>query len=154
MISIHALQAESDQNSYTLSVIGNNFNPRPPSGERHVTNSTHCVYQDFNPRPPSGERLCNWCGIDYYKDISIHALQAESDFPLLYLYYNTFVFQSTPSKRRATIYCGCENKNIFISIHALQAESDQQIFETFQDLSQFQSTPSKRRATFSVQTLA
>ena len=80
------------------------------------------------------------------------------------------VFQSTPSKRRATIkYCfnypGCHisihalqaesdcshlsinGATMLISIHALQAESDVDYPAKIKAAGLFQSTPSKRRAT-------
>ena len=78
-ISIHALQAESDALSNLSSITMSYFNPRSPSGERHVGALKASVTVYFNPRSPSGERLAFITR--YYKNIhiSIHALQAESD---------------------------------------------------------------------------
>ena len=60
--------------------------------------------------------------------ISIHALQAESDFSRNLYHFKLLRFQSTPSKRRATI----------------------SLKHTLMKLKRFQSTPSKRRATAKV----
>ena len=79
-ISIHALQAESDIPSF-CSLLS-------PS--------------DFNPRSPSGERLAPRAVIIPVRIISIHALQAESDV-------NRYLYNPIGTN---------------ISIHALQAESD------------------------------
>ena len=78
------------------------FNPRPPSGERLRLSVLQVPHYYFNPRPPSGERLIN----------------VDSDFM-------PFIFQSTPSKRRATAKPATQ----------------------FSPPKVFQSTPSKRRAT-------
>ena len=101
---------------------------------------------DFNPRSPCGERLHEHRAIVYARNISIHALLAESDLPAT----STSPppeFQSTLSLRRATpatlprssesAYfnprspCGerpalgrVALKAMEISIHALLAESD------------------------------
>ena len=81
VISIHAPHAGSDlhRRSHLVDDIHDNFNPRPPCGERHsriddltsvvqisihaphagsdrdVTATIYCT-PDFNPRPPCGER--------------------------------------------------------------------------------------------------
>ena len=102
MISIHALREESDlQDLYGIAVMFY-FNPRPPRGERRYGFFPHhlaTLY--FNPRPPRGERL-----FDFASELF------------------GFIFQSTPSARRATkcvlTVCGME----IISIHALREESD------------------------------
>ena len=124
-ISIHALQAESDEQGRELYEKIEDFNPRSPSGERQqvpmcdlfrlqfqstlskrrATNSV-CVAANysssyFNPRSPSGERQTLSQNLANRNIISIHALQAESD----------------------TIPLEIDLKGI-ISIHALQAESD------------------------------
>ena len=64
--------------------------------------SNLCTAFYFNPRSPSGERLLQ----DKCFQLSIHQ------------------FQSTLSKRRATLYIFTPFFFSFISIHALQAESD------------------------------
>ena len=57
MISIHALQAESDTIQSTCKICGDHFNPRSPSGERHDKwVAAWGNNDDFNPRSPSGER--------------------------------------------------------------------------------------------------
>ena len=102
-ISIHALLAESDP-------------PGPPcSLSRHTFLSTLSLRRatlpccgittptaHFYPRSPCGERLDTATPFDTEKDISIHALLAESD----------------PSTGRAA------KATTLISIHALLAESD------------------------------
>ena len=146
MISIHALQAESDLPFFNLVTVGGDFNPRPPSGERPHILCRRRLHQHFNPRPPSGERLVQY---------SIRLF--------------SILFQSTPSKRRATQIRAQAHPRLSISIHALQAESDVQVpirlcsqnnfnprppsgerLLTFLQVccyQRFQSTPSKRRAT-------
>ena len=57
--------------------------------------------QDFNPRPPRGGRLVRW----------------EVALP-------QFIFQSTPSARRATGRIDAQASDIEISIHALREEGD------------------------------
>ena len=123
-ISIHALQAESDDFLFFLFFTFVYFNPRSPSGERLLSSSCffwYSIFQstlskrratsasvhtcvsplDFNPRSPSGERLST----------------TSYGFPL-------YLFQSTLSKRRATQSFGGLDTIYKISIHALQAESD------------------------------
>ena len=57
LISIHALQAESDLFSQTFDIdLKLNFNPRSPSGERQTASNAISNYLNFNPRSPSGER--------------------------------------------------------------------------------------------------
>ena len=80
IISIHALREESD------SV----WTAAPPSR------------QNFNPRPPRGERLPNYALQHKEHQISIHALREESDFVAFAVRAARLVFQSTPSARRAT----------------------------------------------------
>ena len=56
-------------------------------------------------------------------------------------------FLSTPSARRATVFCIKDNRRAVISIHALREEGDDYciILPDIEDL--FLSTPSARRAT-------
>ena len=103
--------------------------------------------EDFNPRPPRGGRPGKTvCGA-YGQKISIHALREEGD-PMHRLWqtvpfnfnprpprggrrftYKTaafvWVFQSTPSARRATRHPVDDGHfSFFISIHALREEGD------------------------------
>ena len=123
------------------------FYPRSPCGERQSRIEPDQVPGYFYPRSPCGERHRNIAHGERQKNISIHALLAESD-----QLYDTYakvlrVFLSTLSLRRATsadcnyrsghcyFYprspCGerqhakpTEQAKTFISIHALLAESD------------------------------
>ena len=101
-ISIHALLAESDIRQGATSRINGNFYPRSPCGERHANLRRHRSDNNFYPRSPCGERRLNLPSSPMDKNISIHALLAESD-------------------RSAD--CNCRNVRP-ISIHALLAESD------------------------------
>ena len=101
MISIHALQAESDLSVDVATCVPVYFNPRSPSGERPSAHSLMVIFLDFNPRSPSGERLY-----------------------IIQIYHVAFLFQSTLSKRRATGRTERFTNSTRISIHALQAESD------------------------------
>ena len=79
---------------------------------------------DFYPRSPCGERLfANFEGF-YWWVISIHALLAESDPGKVKVVEPGFVFLSTLSLRRATVFDLFRGSFLFISIHALLAESD------------------------------
>ncbi len=124
-----------------------NFNPRPPRGGRPARKTksinlsqfqstpsarratislppdfTKCFY--FNPRPPRGGRLhavpCAGC----FVVISIHALREEGDARLSVTKRCRFLFQSTPSARRATPLIRLYNPDNKISIHALREEGD------------------------------
>ena len=127
-----------------------NFNPRPPRGGRLFqfdrpleigTISIHALREegdtirpsrtlsttDFNPRPPRGGRLVRW----------------EVALP-------QFIFQSTPSARRATTDVAGTDKKTTISIHALREEGDHGLHPRRLWSVGFQSTPSARRATIKV----
>ena len=145
-ISIHALQAESDYITHYSKYRFYHFNPRSPSGERLYKDIDDRLFGNFNPRSPSGERLVyekseqyinqisihalqaesdnSWTYLSHLLQISIHALQAESDMALLAHTLRMKKFQSTLSKRRATWVCYDCFTRFIISIHALQAESD------------------------------
>ena len=56
-------------------------------------------------------------------------------------------FQSTPSVRRATLWYAVGFAFCLISIHALREEGDNQTFPFSPPSYRFQSTPSVRRAT-------
>ena len=105
-ISIHALQAESDEN---------------------LSQEHDEVTVDFNPRSPSGERRNEPLNYIKTQRISIHALQAESDGLQSSCRSDNHRFQSTLSKRRATYSYALNTAQAIISIHALQAESDAQV---------------------------
>ena len=117
---------------------------------RRATKTTEIgpnLVNNFYPRSPCGERLCVDRRISSCTAISIHALLAESDTPMVtppsykhnfyprspcgerQLYINrtaeTVVFLSTLSLRRATFQFSLLRFRFFISIHALLAESDQ-----------------------------
>ena len=61
-----------------------------------------------------------------------------------------FLFQSTPSVKRATYCVLCECYNICISIHALCEEGDTLTYYSTLIYLQFQSTPSVKRATMGI----
>ncbi len=172
-ISIHALREEGDRIVQDKGAAIQDFNPRPPRGERlygnkvlpiaalfqstpsarRATPSTTCwpcSRYYFNPRPPRGGR-----------------------HPAGLILYRRNGFQSTPSARRATeegdpIRCSMSSR-IVISIHALREEGDHfkitlaaswiyfnprpprggRLKMPVADLVpyEFQSTPSARRAT-------
>ena len=79
--------------------------------------------------------------------ISIHALREESDPAGRAPAYGPSRFQSTPSARRATVFCIKDNRRAVISIHALREESDSARIPREKSPLLFQSTPSARRAT-------
>ena len=57
-------------------------------------------------------------------DISIHALREEGDWSRLAKIIGHALFLSTPSARRATLWCWGHAACLFISIHALREEGD------------------------------
>ena len=102
LISIHALREESDGQHRAGMRGKNDFNPRPPRGERPGTSiprSSCMIFQStpsarratvvridgdhavlhFNPRPPRGERRPRGDPRGRRHPISIHALREESD---------------------------------------------------------------------------
>ena len=83
IISIHALREESDGFFPVLLSGSDNFNPRPPRGERHE----------------------NGLAVAVPVLISIHALREEGDLLLPLTAARSSIFQSTPSARRATPVC-------------------------------------------------
>ena len=145
-ISIHALLAESDspasdtpapsRNFYPRSPCGErplhlvvfgsdcNFYPRSPCGERQTEKRKRKTSHYFYPRSPCGERPIGKRQIIPIKQISIHALLAESDLREGPHCQGLSEFLSTLSLRRATFYPPTEPFKIGISIHALLAESD------------------------------
>ena len=79
--------------------------------------------------------------------ISIHALREEGDSPSGLVYRGKFLFLSTPSARRATIFVSKPASQQAISIHALREEGDTSSMIHLQLYLTFLSTPSARRAT-------
>ena len=126
-ISIHALLAESDgasegadigdkvflstlslrratvNTSLALSALGD-FYPRSPCGERRKKMELNRTARNFYPRSPCGERRWLRCWQLAARDISIHALLAESDPTRGEHHANSQQFLSTLSLRRATIH--------------------------------------------------
>ena len=79
-ISIHALLAESDDFRRAVKCSITDFYPRSPCGERPLKLMRHSGQLfDFYPRSPCGERRWLRCWQLAARDISIHALLAESD---------------------------------------------------------------------------
>ena len=79
-VSIHALLAECDRQTFSTWLPPTGFNPRTPCGVRLKVKHDIILLQGFNPRTPCGVRLAfGRCspGIRY---VSIHALLAECDF--------------------------------------------------------------------------
>ena len=102
-ISIHALREESDIVYHLLCVFKHGFQSTPSA--RRATGIyktfTH-VDVNFNPRPPRGERRLQALQQAAPAQISIHALREESDMVRWEVALPQFIFQSTPSARRAT----------------------------------------------------
>ena len=100
------------------------FYPRSPCGERPKKQLLSRLHRYFYPRSPCGERLSIFVFIILQKNISIHALLAESDLTQTELANRAKLFLSTLSLRRATWPTGDQPSTPGISIHALLAESD------------------------------
>ena len=149
LISIHALLAESDVKNSPALLSNDQFLSTLSLRRATFARQVQCIIlRNFYPRSPCGERppflLCH----DLARDISIHALLAESDvsryMDLVAVYHNFYprspcrerhwqqcegnsnekLFLSTLSLRRATIYLSVVGYTYYISIHALLAESD------------------------------
>ena len=125
LISIHALREEGDPAWATPSTSRANFNPRPPRGGRPFRART-CA------------RVCN---------ISIHALREESDKSKRTESKAEYVFQSTPSARRAThrLLQGSQGGHDF-NPRPPRGGRPGAVFNAISP-ALFQSTPSARRAT-------
>ena len=83
------------------------------------------IHQNFYPRSPCGERLSPETSSTQCRQISIHALLAESDGFWFSVARKAPGFLSTLSLRRATVLVQLIVAGIIdISIHALLAESD------------------------------
>ena len=80
------------------------FYPRSPCGERRASQGADFGHKmNFYPRSPCGERRWLRCWQLAARDISIHALLAESDYSLVAVTPSNFLFLSTLSLRRATV---------------------------------------------------
>ena len=126
-ISIHALLAESDGSGLARLAPRLDFYPRSPCGERlfrHCTTYLNCSH--FYPRSPCGERLPAFWLLDSNAGISIHALLAESDTPMVTppSYKHNFYPRSPCGERRQAQ--SLKVAALSISIHALLAESDRE----------------------------
>ena len=146
-ISIHALLAESDKSSWSLTRLNRNISIHALLAESDGLGFCyHCDDVAFlstlslrratapNRRPCR----CNKISIhallaesdlffivfDLFRNISIHALLAESDSPLSINCMIHMQFLSTLSLRRATMQIVIIVVDTVISIHALLAESD------------------------------
>ena len=170
IISIHALLAESDGCRFVFLTLTVRF--LSTLSLRRATEVSGDTWQrgsNFYPRSPCGERLLRIFHAEGKREISIHALLAESDKPLRMCHRVDRAFLSTLSLRRATSVSDslpalkpflstlslrratrrvlkCDNRAI-ISIHALLAESDRLKMLSRQCRSRFLSTLSLRRAT-------
>ena len=69
----------------------------------YIDSETRASVSYFYPRSPCGERRTEYDKAKRNQGISIHALLAESDFPVVPAELTTLVFLSTLSLRRATI---------------------------------------------------
>ena len=148
-ISIHALLAESDYcrrgNCTRCCVFLSTLSLRRAT---RVLFSNDPISADFYPRSPCGERPYGAIKHVHEKEISIHALLAESDGDIDLTEFNKAVFLSTLSLRRATGIPNQVGTWEVISIHALLAESDTETIRKTQRPYVFLSTLSLRRATF------
>ncbi len=146
-ISIHALLAESDGAAFLYFIPKIDFYPRSPCGERpQISKVKKGQAAYFYPRSPCGERRWLRCWQLAARDISIHALLAESDEPATSRNDKHNIFLSTLSLRRATRKGSRRCVLSGISIHALLAESDSVLWMVPSRLL-FLSTLSLRRAT-------
>ena len=170
VISIHALLAESDAPWPARLASSFNFYPRSPCGERRFSGTLRTTEHKF--LSTLSLRRATWlrCWQLAARDISIHALLAESDatksdqgansheisiHALLAesdgksnkLTEQKLVFLSTLSLRRATVHYDNYNLHCTISIHALLAESDKARSKRINRNITFLSTLSLRRAT-------
>ena len=123
VISIHALLAESDDNTASRIAAEKDFYPRSPCGERLDTSKDVIKTTNFYPRSPCGERrikpIFGKIDTNFYPRSPCGERQ---------LYINrtakAVIFLSTLSLRRATHYDNYNLHCVEISIHALLAESD------------------------------
>ena len=146
------------------------FNPRPPCGGRQAAHPHRAACPHFNPRPPCGGRPRprpgllgavristhallaegDYCQLPagFFQGISTHALLAEGDTKTASPLSTRFIFQPTPSLRRATSSDGSSPPSIqrfqpTPSLRRATGRSDGAGAVHFR----FQPTPSLRRAT-------
>nr|DAM28611.1 MAG TPA: hypothetical protein [Caudoviricetes sp.] len=84
MVSIHALLAESDSPASTCSPSFTSFNPRPPCGERLSRQRCPGEACRFQSTPSLRRATLSDQGFSGIKNVSIHALLAESDHSRYY----------------------------------------------------------------------
>ena len=101
LVSIHALLAECDSGTFSLSPIWERFNPRTPCGVRRLPPACGFRFCCFNPRTP--------CGVRH---------------KVTYFPRRGNLFQSTHSLRSATKVDALLIFTDSVSIHALLAECD------------------------------
>ena len=124
-ISIHALLTEGDMEISTMRLKQLNFNPRPPHGGRRT--------------PLNKATLLS--------DISIHALLTEGDIARSVNSGTSFIFQSTPSSRRATRK-QYGRKPVLLYFNPRPPHGGRLLTQQrHRAKPSFQSTPSSRRAT-------
>ena len=173
LISIHALLAESDGCFRCFAADSTYFYPRSPCGERRrvvfffdvslflstlslrrATNTSiagRITSNDFYPRSPCGERRWLRCWQLAARDISIHALLAESDevakrtTDIRPISIHALLAESDDKSKKS-------KTKKQISIHALLAESDGTESMPNRPEEQFLSTLSLRRATCRAET--
>ena len=127
-ISIHALLAESDYVLVnTFSAIFEFLSTLSLRRATIVMVGLLMCNLYFYPRSPCGERRWLRCWQLAARDISIHALLAESDESTTIITICIALFLSTLSLRRATVTVLGIQHRTGISIHALLAESDSSI---------------------------
>ena len=152
-ISIHALREEGDSVPGTTSAPAPDFNPRPPRGGRRTDCPARQQDNDISIHALREEGDTSCLPSPQKANISIHALREEGDAlpemstslgvdfnprpprggrqSLKFAASQDRQFQSTPSARRATIYCKRLNPDTCISIHALREEGDAAIHRSF-----------------------
>ena len=101
MVSIHALLAECDSTSISITIGIVGFNPRTPCGVRQGVRGAVDVHSPFQ---------------------STHSLRSATD--KIVSYSSARLFQSTHSLRSATHFNFNHYRNSRVSIHALLAECD------------------------------
>ena len=124
-ISIHALREEGDRDacSYCRSLV--EFLSTPSARRATRCCQKYCPgCRYFYPRPPRGGRRFFAHGMNHSFRISIHALREEGDVGQHTEGGGRFLFLSTPSARRATVWILKGDASNDISIHALREEGD------------------------------
>ena len=146
-ISIHALLAESDFGKITNVLIGLNFYPRSPCGERRDQGASNQQERQISIHALLAESDSRMYPVILGRGISIHALLAESDHPSLSgTAQHTYFYPRSPCGERQARR-DSRQQPAGISIHALLAESDFGKIDTRRSIKIFLSTLSLRRAT-------